>query len=122
MREFSTIIGNEVSVLDSYQFTLTDTVSTLSTLFFSIATYSLSSQITLLNSTLSSAILNNVTSLSRQLSTIEGTSIAALSGTLSTTGTVSNSLNSLSTVLQESYSTLAVELSITQTRGINSQL
>ena len=122
MREFSTIIGNEVSLLDSYQFTLTNTVSTLSTLFFSIATYSLSSQITLLNSTLSSAILNNVTSLSRQLSTIEGTSIAALSGTLSTTGTVSNSLNSLSTVLQVSYSTLAVELSITQTRGINSQL
>ena len=122
MREFSTIIGNEVTLLDSYQFTLTNTVSSLSTLFFSIATYSLSSQITLLNSTLSSAILNNVTSLSRQLSTIEGTSIAALSGTLSTTGTVSNSLNSLSTILQESYSTLAVELSITQTRGINSQL
>lgn len=122
MREFSTIIGNEVSLLDSYQFTLTNTVSTLSTLFFSIATYSLSSQITLLNSTLSSAILNNVSSLARQLSTIEGTSIAALSGTLSTTGTVSNSLNSLSTVLQESYSTLAIELSITQTRGINSQL
>ena len=122
MREFSTIIGNEVTTLDSYQFTLTNTVSTLSTLFFSIATYSLSSQITLLNSTLSSAILNNVTSLSRQLSTIDGTSIAALAGTLATTGTVSNSLNSLSTVLQESYSTLAVELSITQTRGINSQL
>lgn len=122
MREFSTIIGNEVSVLDSYQFTLTDTVSSLSTLFFSIATYSLSSQITLLNSTLSSAILNNVNSLSGQLSTIQGTSIAALSGTLSTTGTVSNSLNSLSTILQESYSTLATELSITQTRGINSQL
>jgi Glycine rich protein len=122
MREFSTIIGNEVSLLDSYQFTLTNTVSSLSTLFFSIATYSLSSQITLLNSTLSSAILNNVSSLARQLSTIEGTSIAALSGTLSTTGTVSNSLNSLSTVLQESYSTLAIELSITQTRGINSQL
>ena len=122
MREFSTIIGNEVSLLDSYQFTLTNTVSSLSTLFFSIATYSLSSQIVLLNSTLSSAILNNVSSLARQLSTIEGTSIAALSGTLSTTGTVSNSLNSLSTVLQESYSTLAIELSITQTRGINSQL
>lgn len=122
MREFSTIIGNEITILDSYQFTLTNTVSTLSTLFFSIATYSLSSQITLLNSTLSSAILNNLTSLSRQLSTIDGTSIAALSGTLSTTGTVSNSLNSLSTVLQESYSTLAIELSITQTRGINSQL
>ena len=122
MREFSTIIGNEVTTLDSYQFTLTNTVSSLSTLFFSIATYSLSSQITLLNSTLSSAILNNISSLSRQLSTIEGTSIAALAGTLATTGTVSNSLNSLSTVLQESYSTLAVELSITQTRGINSQL
>ena len=122
MREFSTIIGNEVSLLDSYQFTLTNTVSTLSTLFFSIATYSLSSQITSLNSTLSSAILNNVSSLSLQLSTIQGTSIAALSGTLVTTTTVSNSLNSLSTVLQESYSTLAVELSITQTRGINSQL
>ena len=122
MREFSTIIGNEVSLLDSYQFTLTNTVSSLSTLFFSIATYSLSSQITLLNSTLSSAILNNVSSLSRQLSTIEGTSVAALAGTLSTTGTVSNSLNSLSTVLQESYSSLAIELSITQTRGINSQL
>jgi len=122
MREFSTILGNEVSVLDSYQFTLTNTVSTLSTLFFSIATYSLSSQITSLNSTLSSAIQNNVTSLSGQLSTIQGTSIAALAGTLSTTGTVSNTLNSLSTVLQVSYSTLAVELSITQTRGINSQL
>jgi len=122
MREFSTIIGNEVSLLDSYQFTLTNTVSTLSTLFFSIATYSLSSQITLLNSTLSSAILNNINSLSGQLSTIDGTSIAALAGTLATTGTVSNSLNSLSTVLQESYSSLAVELSITQTRGINSQL
>ena len=122
MREYSTIIGNEVTLLDSYQFTLTNTVSSLSTLFFSIATESLSSQITSLNSTLSSAILNNVSSLSLQLSTIQGTSIAALSGTLSTTGTVSNSLNSLSTVLQVSYSTLATELSITQTRGINSQL
>ena len=122
MREFSTIIGNEVTILDSYQYTLTNTVSTLSTLFFSIATYSLSSQITLLNSSFSSAVLCNVTSLSGQLSTIQGTSIAALSGTLSTTGTVSNTLNSLSTVLQVSYSTLAIELSITQTRGINSQL
>jgi len=122
MREFSTIIGNEVSLLDSYQFTLTNTVSSLSTLFFSIATYSLSSQITLLNSTLSSAILNNINSLSSQLSTIDGTSISSLVGTLATTGTISNSLNSLSTVLQESYSSLAVELSITQTRGINSQL
>jgi hypothetical protein len=122
MREYSTIIGNEVSLLDSYQFTLTNTVSSLSTLFFSIATESLSSQITLLNSSLSTAIQCNVTSLSGQLSTIQGTSIAALSGTLSTTGTVSNSLNSLSTVLQVSYSTLATELSITQTRGINSQL
>jgi hypothetical protein len=122
MREFSTIIGNEVTLLDSYQFTLTNTVSSLSTLFFSIATESLSSQITLLNSSLSTAIQCNVTSLSGQLSTIQGTSIAALSGTLSTTGTVSNSLNSLSTVLQVSYSTLATELSITQTRGINSQL
>lgn len=122
MREYSTIIGNEVTLLDSYQFTLTNTVSSLSTLFFSIATESLSSQITLLNSSLSTAIQCNVTSLSGQLSTIQGTSIAALSGTLSTTGTVSNSLNSLSTVLQVSYSTLATELSITQTRGINSQL
>jgi hypothetical protein len=122
MSEFSTTIGNEVTILDSYQFTLTNTVSSLSTLFFSIATYSISSQITILNSTLSSAIVNNVNSLSGQLSTIQGTSIAALSGTLSTTGTVSNSLNSLSTVLQGSYSTLATELSITQTRGINSQL
>ena len=122
MREYSTIIGNEVMLLDSYQFTLTNTVSSLSTLFFSIATESLSSQIRLLNSTLSTAILCNVTSLSGQLSTIQGTSIAALSGTLSTTGTISNSLNSLSTVLQVSYSTLAIELSITQTRGINSQL
>jgi hypothetical protein len=122
MMDYSTIIGNNIYNLNQNQSTLLNTVSTLSTLFFSVATYSISSQITLLNSTLSTTIKNNIVLLSSQLSTIKGTAIFSLENSIATVADVSNSLNSLSTTLQVNYSTLATELSITQTRGINSQL
>ena len=47
MMDYSTIIGNNIYNLNQNQSTLLNTVSTLSTLFFSVATYSISSQITL---------------------------------------------------------------------------
>jgi hypothetical protein len=122
MLDYSTLIGNQYYTLDQNQSTLTETVSTLSTLFFSIATYSISSQIVLLNSTLSTSLQNNIYLLSSQLSSIKGTAILSLENSLTTTANISNGLISLSTTLQVNYSTLATELSITQTRGINSQL
>ena len=122
MMDYSTIIGNNIYNLNQNQSTLLNTVSTLSTLFFSVATYSISSQITLLNSTLSTSIQSNIVLLSSQLSTIKGTAIFSLENSIATVADVSNSLNTLSTTLQVNYSTLATELSITQTRGINSQL
>jgi hypothetical protein len=122
MMNYSTIVGNNIYTLNQNQSTLLNTVSTLSTLFFSVATYSISSQITLLNSTLSTTIKNNIVLLSSQLSTIKGTAIFSLENSIATLADVSNSLNSLSTTLQVNYSTLTTELSITQTRGINTQL
>jgi hypothetical protein len=122
MMDYSTIVGNNIYTLNQNQSTLLNTVSTLSTLFFSVATYSISSQITLLNSTLSTTVKNNIVLLSSQLSTIKGTAIYSLENSIATVADVSNSLNSLSTTLQVNYSTLTTELSITQTRGINTQL
>ena len=121
MKDFSTILGNEVNLLSTYQYSLTNSVLNLSSLFFSIATYSLSSQITLLTSSLSTAILINISTLNNKLSTIENT-YSSLSNTLINTANISNSLNALSTSLIVNYSSLSIELSITQTRGINSQL
>ena len=120
--DYSTILGNEINFLNVYDNTLSNSVSSLSTLFFSIATYSLSTNLVAINSTLSSSVNNNISTLSGQLSTIQGTSLTSLGSTLSTTQSLTNTLNSLSTSLQVTYSSLTVELSITQTRGINSQL
>lgn len=121
MKDFSTTIGNQVNLLSTYQYSLNASVSNLSSLFFSVATYSLSSQITLLNSSLSTAIYNNINSLNSKLSTIQ-TTYSTISNTLSNTANISNTLNNLSTSLIVNYSSLAIELSITQTRGINYQL
>jgi hypothetical protein len=121
MKDFSTVLGNEINRLSTYQYSLTDSVLNLSSLFFSVATYSLSSQITLLNSSLSTAILINISTLNNKLSTIQNT-YSSLSNTLLNTANISNTLNELSTSLLVNYSSLAIELSITQTRGINSQL
>ena len=122
MIEFSTILGNECYNLDQNQSTLKDAVSTLSTLFYSVATYSISSQIVFLNSTLSTSLHNNILSLSSQLSSIKGSAIFALENSIDVTSNISTQLIFLSTSITANYSTLATELSITQTRGINSQL
>ena len=119
---FSTVLGNQISSLNNYQNTLSNTVSTLSTLFFSVATTSLNANISALNSTLSSSVNTNVNSLTSQLSTIQATTLTAFGNNLSTTQSLASTLNSLSTSLQVTYSSLTIELSITQTRGINSQL
>jgi hypothetical protein len=120
--EFSTILGNEANLLSTYQYSLTGTVSSLSTLFYSIATYSLSSGVGTLSNVVNAVAANNVNSLSGQLSTIQNTAIQSYQSTLSTTAGIGNTLKSLSTSLQFTYSTLTIELSITQTRGINAQL
>jgi len=119
---FSTVLGNQISSLNNYQNTLSNTVSTLSTLFFSVATTSLNANLSALNSTLSSSVSANVNFLSGQLSTIQATSINNFGNNISTTQSLASTLNSLSTSLQFTYSSLTIELSITQTRGINSQL
>jgi hypothetical protein len=119
---FSSVLGEEINLLSTYQDSLTGTVSSLSTLFFSIATYSLSSGIVSLSNTVSSYAGSANDSLTGQLSTIQGTSIKSYSSTLSTTAGINDVLKSLSTSLQFTYSTLTIELSITQTRGINAQL
>jgi hypothetical protein len=119
---YSTILGIEVNLLGQYQYSLTQSVSSLSSLIFSVATQSLNSELTALNSTVSSSVYRNINSLSGQLSTIQGTSLTSLGSSLSTTTSLASTLNSLSTSLQITYSSLTIELSITQTRGINSQL
>ena len=119
---YSTILGNQANLLSTYQYSLTGTVSTLSSLFISVAIYSLSSGVGSLSNAMSTVASGNVSSLTSQLGTIQGTSITSYQSTLSTTAGLGDTLKALSTSLQFTYSTLTIELSITQTRGINAQL
>lgn len=117
----SSVLVNNLNQLSTTQGKLTSDVASLSSLFISVATDSLSTQVAFINSSSSNALGTNVSSLSTRLSTLQSTTNILLSS-LSRSAVLTNDVTNLSTSLQSIYSTLARELLITQTRGINSQL
>lgn len=117
----SSVLVSKLNQLSTTQGKLSFEVGSLSSLFISVATDSLSTQVAFINSSSSNAIRTNVSTLTTRLSTLQSTT-SVLLNSLSRSAVLTSDVTNLSTSLQSIYSTLARELFITQTRGINSQL